>query len=148
MWELVILSLNRRPSGRIVRAIHRSGATVVCNEAQAHLVDNLRAAGFETTAGNFLTLAADPRFDAVVMNPPFSHGQDAAHIRHAWEFLKPGGRLVAVASGGVEYRSDRRTRQFQEWLKSVGGTITILPDCTFAESGTNVSTVLIKAVKY
>lgn len=28
-------------------------------------------------------------------------GQDVAHIQHAFEFLKPGGRLVSVASRGV-----------------------------------------------
>ncbi len=133
--------------GRIVRAVNETGATVVCNEAQPHLCDALRAAGYDTTVGNFLTMEPQPKFDAVVMNPPFSHGQDAAHIRHAWEFLKPGGRLVAIASRGVEFRSERRYERFREWLTSVGGTVTILPDGTFSESGTNVATVLIKAVK-
>lgn len=131
--------------GRIVRAVLATGATVVCHEAQ-HF-DELVATGCSITEGNFLERRPKPEFDAVVMNPPFSRGQDVAHIRHAWEFLKPGGRLVAIASRGVEFRVDGRYKVFREWLESIGGTITILPSGTFIESGTGVETVLIKAVK-
>jgi len=133
--------------GRIARALQATGAEVVCNEAQSTLVNDLRAEGFGTTESNFLERQPQPMFDAVVMNPPFSRGQDAAHIRHAWEFLKPGGRLVAIASRGVEFRSDRRYVAFRQWLQAVGGTITILPPRTFSESGTNVETVMIHASK-
>lgn len=140
----VVLEPSAGP-GRIVRAVLATGATVVCHEAQ-HLAE-LVATGCEITEGNFLERKPTPEFDAVVMNPPFSRGQDIAHIRHAWEFLKPGGRLVAIASRGVEFRSDRRYTVFREWLASVEGTITILPTGTFIQSGTGVETVLIKAVK-
>jgi 16S rRNA G1207 methylase RsmC len=81
------------------------------------------------------------------MNPPFSDGQASAHIRHAWEFLRPGGTLVAVADKGVTFRSDKRTVAFREWLSKIGATVTALPSKSFSESGTDVETVTIVATK-
>lgn len=34
--------------------------------------------------------------DRICMNPPFAKNQDVKHVAHAWKFLKPGGRLVAI----------------------------------------------------
>ncbi len=92
---------------------------------------------------DFLKLAPAPCFDCVVMNPPFTRDQDIAHVRHAAQFLKPGGRLVAIMSGGVTLRTRGAAPAFREWVASLGGTIEKLPDNAFAESGTNVSTVLV-----
>lgn len=95
-------------------------------------------------AGDFL--ASDPAyfdsFDAIVMNPPFADGADVAHVAHALRFLRPGGRLVAIMSAGITFRSDRKTREFRELIEA-GGRIEELPADTFAGSGTGVNTVLI-----
>lgn len=45
---------------------------------------------------DFLSMAPEPRFDRIVMNPPFSQGRAAAHVQHAAKMLAPGGRLVAI----------------------------------------------------
>lgn len=92
---------------------------------------------------DFLKMAPAPFFDRVVMNPPFSRDQDVRHVRHAAQFLKPGGRLVAIMSGGVTFRTRGAAPAFREWVASLDGTIERLPDNAFAESGTNVSTVLV-----
>jgi len=51
---------------------------------------------------DFLTINPDNflSFDAVVLSPPF-HSEndptaDITHVRHAYSFLRPGGRLVAI----------------------------------------------------
>jgi hypothetical protein len=66
------------------------------------LLDRRRAA-VHTVAGTFEDWAAlypDSRYDAVVMNPPWSlPGQPRTWVTHvltAWAMLRPGGRLVAV----------------------------------------------------
>jgi hypothetical protein len=41
-----------------------------------------------------------PPVDRVVMNPPFDHGSDIAHILKGRDTLKPGGRLVALCANG------------------------------------------------
>jgi 16S rRNA G1207 methylase RsmC len=73
-------------------------------------------------------------FDRVLMNPPFDHGIDIDHIKHALQFLKPGGRLVAICANGP--------RQQKE-LKPLATTWEELPDDTFAASDTHVRTVLL-----
>ncbi len=39
-------------------------------------------------------------YSRVIMNPPFSHGQDIRHILRAFSLLRPGGVLVAVCLNG------------------------------------------------
>ncbi len=100
---------------------------------------------------DFLTL--DPaaphaaRFDRVVMNPPFSRQQDIAHVRHAFEFLKPGGRLVAVMSPGFQWRTSKASAAFRDWATSLGAEVQPLPDGSFRESGTDVRTCIVAVDK-
>ncbi len=92
---------------------------------------------------DFLDQPTVPSVDLVVMNPPFSSGQDILHVSHAWDCLKPGGRLVAIMSAGIRFRNDRLYKEFRDWLTLHGGCIHDLPDDAFATSGTNVKTVYI-----
>jgi type I restriction-modification system DNA methylase subunit len=79
----------------------------------------LQEVGYFCECGDFLTVdpaAHVPGFTKVLMNPPFSKGQDADHIMHAHRFLEPGGILVAVASAGVEFRTDKRYRALRDLI--------------------------------
>lgn len=80
-------------------------------------------------------------FDRIVMNPPFSNGQDIRHVQHALRMLKPGGRLVAIMAAGVTFRRD--AEDFRELIEQRGGSIEELPEDSFQDSGTNVRTVLV-----
>ena len=88
---------------------------------------------------DFLAYALPPGdpvslFDRVVMNPPFDHGADIKHIRHALTFLKPGGRLVALCANGPRQRA-----AFLPIANKAEG----LPADTFADQGTGVSALLL-----
>jgi predicted RNA methylase len=97
---------------------------------------------------HFLQMHADdPCFAGAAMNPPFTNGQDIAHVQHAFEFIRPGGRLVAVLSSSFTFRKQRRFVEFRDWAKSVGATWTQNPEGTFRPSGTNVSTVTLEVTK-
>lgn len=93
--------------------------------------------------GDFLAQTPDPSFDRVVMNPPFAKGQEVTHLLHAYDFLKDDGRLVAVMSGAVEFRGDRRYAGLRTALAIMGGTIDPNPDGAFRSSGTDVRTVTV-----
>ena len=54
------------------------------------------------------------------MNPPFSNRQDAEHVRHAYDLLKPNGRIVAIMGEGVFFGSDKKAVEFRERLDCVG----------------------------
>lgn len=87
------------------------------------------------------------RYDAVIMNPPFTRGQDVEHIRLAWRLLAPKGRLVAVCSESPFFGTRGDQNEFRVWLGSIGAIIDRLPGGTFKSSGTNVNTRLIWARK-
>ena len=87
------------------------------------------------------------------MNPPFERGQDAEHVQHAYERLKPGGRLVAIMSNGPFFRSDKKAEGFRNWLDTVDGSHEELPEGSFAgkdafrQTGVNTRLVVIDKPK-
>lgn len=115
-------------------------------EVQPELARALEARGTyaRVWARDFLAMPQQPRFDVVVMNPPFDRQRDIDHAAHAWGFLKPGGKLVAIMSAGAEFRENAKARAFREL---VGGRWQDLPAGSFAEQGTNVNTCLLVAQK-
>lgn len=82
------------------------------------------------------------------MNPPFSKSQDVRHVLHAWEFVRPGGRLVAIVSPGFTFRKGRIYDDFRAMLAEAAWKIhTDLPPGTFADQGVKVRTVLLTLAK-
>lgn len=93
--------------------------------------------------GDFLAVEPVQGYDRVLMNPPFARGAEVRHVTHALRFLRPGGRLVAVMSTGVTFRTDGLYAGFRDLVDRHDGSITPLPDESFKASGTGVSTVLV-----
>lgn len=117
----------------------------VAVELQQTLADQLRARGFEVIQGDFLSRPqwhSVEMVDRIVMNPPFSRQADVDHVMHAYSMLAPGGRLVAIMSAGVSFRTNAKTEAFRALLNDVG-SIKPNPDGSFKESGTSVSTVIV-----
>lgn len=86
-------------------------------------------------------------FDRVIMNPPFRNQQDVDHVLRAYEYVAPGGILVSVMSPSWEWRDNAKSREFRDFVKAHGGTVDALPEGAFAESGTNIRTVILKLRK-
>jgi phospholipid N-methyltransferase len=85
-------------------------------------------------------------FNAVIMNPPFSHQLE--HVQRAYNLLATGGRLIAVMSESPFFAQGKHNDDWRAWFKARGGEILEdLPCGTFAGSGTNVKTRLIRMVK-
>lgn len=89
-----------------------------------------KAKGHAVQVGNFLQIAPVADFDVVLMNPPFAGRHYLKHVRHALQFLKPGGYLACILPASAWYDHG----QLQ------GGVWEDLPVASFAESGTNVPT--------
>ncbi len=105
----------------------------------------LERLGWSPVKGDFLKMTPIEvgTFDRVIANPPFSKGQDIAHIQHMYSFLKPGGRIVTVASPSWEYNSFKKYKQFREFLNGIEHQVIPLPDGSFKSSGTLVSACII-----
>lgn len=131
-------------SGAIASAVAASGASVDCIERDPGYATVLTETGGACTVqvADFLTVPAEPRYDRVVMNPPFAKGADMAHVEHALRFLKPDGLLVSVMSWAVTFHG-RKTAKFRALVEGRGGSIEAVGEGAFAESGTDVDTVIV-----
>lgn len=119
--------------GRILDAIRACGHVALGIEYHGGRADQAKAKGHSVLCANFLECPPSSDFDAVVMNPPFYGRHYLKHVRHARQFLKPGGTLVAILPATAQY--DHRELE-GEWHD--------LPVGSFAEAGTNVPTGMIK----
>ncbi|MBA2613346.1 MAG: N-6 DNA methylase [Bacteroidetes bacterium] len=83
-------------------------------EINYSLRELLKLKGYELIGTNFLEV--DRIFDKIIMNPPFEKGQDIDHVLHALTLLNKGGRVVAVMSEGVFFRSFKKEKEFRNLL--------------------------------
>lgn len=97
--------------------------------------------GFNLVHDDFLTFIPEKKYTAIVMNPPFSKGQDIEHVTKAIEMAERV--VVAITSASVIFRNDKKTEAFRKLVAYYGGTIEELPSESFKESGTQVNTCLI-----
>ncbi len=142
--------------GAIAQAIRAVAPAVdiTCVEIDAAACTKLRVQGFKIVhEADFLTFRGPgsvrpgrglPFYDAVVMNPPFTGGQDVEHVVHAWDFVGPAGILIAVVAPSWRTRRGEKWDRFRDLHERYAADDPIeLPAGTFAESGTNVSTHVI-----
>lgn len=108
--------------GDLAQAARQSGGMVDVCEYSLTLQEILKLKGFNLVGSDFLELTPNASYDRIVMNPPFENGKDAEHIRHAFKFLAPGGRLVAIASEGLFFRSDRKSSEFRQWIEDINAS--------------------------
>ena len=132
-------------AGHIADSIHEAcpSCTLTLVEWNWSLCEALRRKGYNPEQEDFMEWQGG-KFDRVIMNPPFERDQDIAHIRHAFDLLADGGRLVAIASAGILFRNGKRA-EFRQWLEEQGADIEKLPEDTFRRSDrpTGVQTCLI-----
>lgn len=146
--------------GALVRALFEAGAksvTAIEVDAARHarLSDIPHPFGttLSTRRANFLTVTALPAtYDTVVMNPPFCGTHWMQHVLHAWDFLRPGGTLLAILPVTAETGDSKRHETFRAWAQAQGGRyaprpFTDLPPESFAASGTRINTVVLRLTK-
>lgn len=132
--------------GAIANILKETAKEVVVVELWKENAEILRNIGYEVNESSFLDLSTTDlgTFDKIVANPPFSKNQDIDHIKHMFSFLNPGGTLVSISSKSWQTGSMKKQIAFRNWLKEVNAEITEIPAGSFKESGTNVSSVIIK----
>ena len=130
--------------GALLEAMRKRGARVDAIEIDPRHVARLRDAGAAVRQGNFLAHTPTPVYDVIVMNPPFSAGQDLQHVTHALSFLKPTGRLVAITAPGFEFNQRRAFQAFRKLLDLAQADVREVPAGAFKSSGTNVSARMLR----
>lgn len=111
---------------------------VDCIERMTDFCEILKLKKHNVIGNDLLTAETAPINDAVVMNPPFS--EECEHIKRAFDFLRPGGSLVAVCSSSIQWKSTRKYEQFRDWLSEHTHSI---DECGAKFEMTGVHTVVL-----
>lgn len=110
-------------------------------ERQFSLAELLKAKGYNVVGDDFLEFTTP--VDHIIMNPPFSNGNDAKHIRHAYDVLRPGGSLVSLAAQSIDFQTRGEYRGFREWWASVGGRMERLRPGIFKGKGIDINPMIL-----
>ncbi|MCK2122125.1 hypothetical protein [Pseudomonas sp. PNPG3] len=121
-------------NGNLADAAKAEGGVVDVIEIAGPLRDILTAKGYNVVAHDFDGFTPDEKYQAILMNPPFSNRQDAAHIMRAFDMLAGGGTLVAIAGEGVFFGQDKKAAAFRDWLDAHGAEVEQLEGGTFQDN--------------
>lgn len=123
--------------GHLADRIKEKGFSITCIEVHSGLCDVLREKGHIVINEDFLNHYEN--YDKIIMNPPFENSQDIHHVKHAFNLLKSGGRLVATMANNKAKNSD-----FLEWV-NLNGYYEKNPEKSFinAFNSTGVSTITV-----
>ncbi len=80
----------------VQRAIKYEVQPVDFCEIQPAFCELLTQAGARKVGEDFTTYQPGPIYDAVIMNPPYRNKMAEQHLDHAWNLIKPGGKIVAL----------------------------------------------------
>lgn len=127
--------------GHIADRIKEISKDITCIEISSSFSDLLSKKGYKVICGNFIEINPVEKYDAIIMNPPFSNNQDIVHLQHAFKFLKPGGKLACLTSPHWTFANDKKSIEFRDWISQFTHIQESFPPGTFEM--TNVSTILV-----
>lgn len=100
--------------------------------------DVLGIKGHKTQAAEFL--AIKPTLtgcaDLILMAPPLNDRIDMAYLRHAYGFLRMGGRVLSVLNSVSTQRGSIQSIEFCEWLDDHDAELYDLPPNTYQPART------------
>lgn len=132
-------------SGSICLEVRAAGIEPDCFEVSPTLREILTRQGFNLIGEDFIEATPKPIYHRVIMNPPFSLGNDICHVQQAFKWLVPGGRLVSIVSSSYTYGTKQKYQHFSSWLRCLRATEFDNPAGSFLQSDrrTNVNTKML-----
>ena len=134
-----------REHGKDDRWGRNSRIKVDCIESDPDLAHVLSGKEFPVVGFDWLTYDGVCYYDAIVMNPPFSNGDD--HLLRAWDFLHDG-EIVCLLNEETIKNPHTAARQRLAEIISKHGTVEYLGDCFKAAArGTAVQVAMVHLKK-
>jgi hypothetical protein len=114
-------------------------------EIEPELVYILQEKGYRVISNDFLTFENRYHFDLILMNPPFSNGDE--HLLKAWEVLE-SGHICCLLNAETINNPCTRTRELLGKIIADNGAAEYLGDCfRTAERRTGVNVALVRLEK-
>lgn len=110
----------------IEREDHYNLPAMYCIEKDKNLQAILRDKDYKLISEDFLQYNGDYYFDLILMNPPFSNGDE--HLLHAWEILKEGD-IVCLLNKETYYNTYSEKRKLLKRIIDENGEVEDLGKC-------------------
>lgn len=105
----------------------------------------LQGKGYRILSNDFLTYRPTHCFDLILMNPPFSNGDE--HLLHAWAIMHTGD-IVCLLNAETINNPYTKRRQLLADIISNHGTVEMLGDCfRMSDRRTDVNVALVRLHK-
>lgn len=119
---------------------------IYCIEQQPELKSILQEKGYRVIATDFLEYTGGYYFDLIIMNPPFSNGDE--HLLHAWKLLKEGNIVCLLNSETLNNPYTEKRKLLKKIIEDNHGQVEDLGPCfSDAERKTTVSVSLVRLNK-
>ena len=133
-------------SGDIANFVKKFTKNIDCVEINYKLREYLKEKNHNVIGKNIYNIK-DKKYDWIIMNPPFEKKEDIKQVRYCFDnLLKKGGTLISVLSTGALTNSSKINVEFEKFVNENGSKFS-LPQKSFRDSGTNVSTMFIELKK-
>lgn len=123
------------PFGNNIHAIERNP------DLQAVLKEH----GWQVVHDDFLTFSTNLRYDLILMNPPFSNGDE--HLLHAWDILQEGDIVCLLNANTIKLAHTERRKRLAALIEQHGSVEFLGPVFGRAERKTNVDVALVRLRK-
>lgn len=114
---------------------------VDCIELDPNLAAILRHKNFSVVGDDWLTYPGVCYYDAIVMNPPFSNGDE--HLLRAWEFMHDGEIVCLLNAETIRNPHTEARQRLAAIIREHGGTDELGPVFKAADRKTMVNVVLV-----
>lgn len=120
-------------------------ANVYALERNAELQLVLQGKGYKMLGDDFLSYQPLHSFDLIIMNPPFSNGDE--HLLHAWEIMRTGD-IVCLLNAETINNPYTQRRQLLKKIVEQNGSVEMLGNCfANADRRTGVEVALVRLHK-
>lgn len=105
----------------------------------------LRGKGYKVIDEDFLSYCGDYIFDLIIMNPPFSNGDQ--HLLHAWNTITEGDIVCLLNRQTLENANTSTRKLLLDIIQENGSVLDIGKAFSKASRRTNVDVVMVRLTK-
>lgn len=131
------------PRGHYSR--YHANENIHCIERNPELAAILKEDDRQVVHDDFLTFETNLRYDLILMNPPFSNGDE--HLLKAWEILKEGDIVCLLNASTIKLPYTERRKRLKSLIEEHGSVEYIGSAFRTAERPTDVEIALVRLHK-